>query len=220
MKYSILTSLILFLVVYGQSAESKITCLYPAHWWEAKLSPPLKWWEISPASVKCENNKVVLSKRNELGILSNFAPTPFILDGIKYASLEGFWQMMKFPKLKDDPRYFELSKTPYTRESVSKLTAFEAKKAGDTGSEVMKKLGINWVTYQGKRLVYKTPKKAAHYQLIKRAMQEKLNQNLEVQKVLKATENLKLLPDHEQKANTPPAWKYNEIWMELRDTIR
>src|SRR5260221_974694 len=37
-------------------------------------------------------------KRNELGLLSNFAPTPFTFRGQRYASLEGFWQMMLYPE--------------------------------------------------------------------------------------------------------------------------
>ena len=41
---------------------------------------------------------MILSKRNELGILSNFAATPFTLYGKRYASVEGFWQMMLYPE--------------------------------------------------------------------------------------------------------------------------
>ena len=33
--------------------------------------------------------EVILSKRNDLGILSNFAPTPFVYHGIRYASWKG-----------------------------------------------------------------------------------------------------------------------------------
>jgi hypothetical protein len=29
-------------------------------------------------------------------MLSNLAPTPFVLDGREYASVEGFWQGLKF----------------------------------------------------------------------------------------------------------------------------
>ena len=48
--------------------------------------------------------EVILSKRNELGLLSNFAATPFTFKGKRYASLEGFWQMMKYPEGPADPR--------------------------------------------------------------------------------------------------------------------
>ena len=42
--------------------------------------------------------EVILSKRNELGLLSNFAATPFVFRGRRDASLEGFWQMMLYPE--------------------------------------------------------------------------------------------------------------------------
>jgi hypothetical protein len=57
---------------------------------------------------------VILSKRNELGILSNFAPTPFTLHGKRYASVEGFWQMMLYPENSNDPR----AKFPGIRRSL------------------------------------------------------------------------------------------------------
>ena len=42
---------------------------------------------------------MILSKRQkDLGLLSNFAATPFEFHGKKFASLEGFWQAMKFPR--------------------------------------------------------------------------------------------------------------------------
>jgi predicted NAD-dependent protein-ADP-ribosyltransferase YbiA (DUF1768 family) len=47
---------------------------------------------------------VILSKRNELGLLSNFAATPFVFRGRRYASLEGFWQMMLYPEGPNDSR--------------------------------------------------------------------------------------------------------------------
>ena len=47
---------------------------------------------------------MILSKRHELGLLSNFAPTPFTYRGRRYASLEGFWQMMLYPESPKDER--------------------------------------------------------------------------------------------------------------------
>ena len=89
--------------------------------------------------------EVILSKRNELGLLSNFAATPFIYKGKKYASVEGFWEITKYPENSDDPRAkFKGVTWNYTREQVSQMTAFEAKKAGDLGEENMKKMGIDW----------------------------------------------------------------------------
>jgi hypothetical protein len=69
---------------------------YPAHWWAAVSKEGAPEWEIMPQEAK--RGEVILSKRNELGLLSNFAATPFEYRGKRYASLEGFWQMMKYPE--------------------------------------------------------------------------------------------------------------------------
>src|SRR5882757_7988335 len=75
---------------------------YPAHWWMPVPTNGAPSWEILPQAAA--PGEVILSKRNELGLLSNFAPTPFTFRGKRYASLEGFWQMMKYPESADDPR--------------------------------------------------------------------------------------------------------------------
>ena len=75
---------------------------YPAHWWTPVVDPSKPGWEILPQ--EAGPGEVILSKRNELGLLSNFAPTPFVFHEKRYASLEGFWQMMKYPEGADDPR--------------------------------------------------------------------------------------------------------------------
>src|SRR5580704_5743841 len=43
-----------------------------------------------------------------LRLISNFAHAPFILDGISFASVEGFWQGLKFPDEGDRRRLAEL----------------------------------------------------------------------------------------------------------------
>src|SRR5213592_4209542 len=102
---------------------------YPAHWWTLVPEANKPDWEILPQAAK--PGEVILSKRNELGILSNFAATPFTLRGKRYASVEGFWQMMLYPEGPDDPRSkFPHLTWPHTRDEVSAMTAFEAKSAG------------------------------------------------------------------------------------------
>src|SRR5689334_21903530 len=75
---------------------------YPAAWWTPVSKSKAASWEILPQ--EAGQGEVILSKRSELGLLSNFAATPFMFRGKKYASLEGFWQMMKYPEGPDDPR--------------------------------------------------------------------------------------------------------------------
>ena len=192
---------------------------YPAHWWTPISDPKKPDWEILPQ--EAGPSEVILSKRNELGLLSNFAATPFIYHGKRYASLEGFWQMMLYPDGPNDPR----AKSPgiewkYTREQVSQMTAFEAKSAGTLAEQNMQKMGINWVTFAGKRFKYRSLKRGEHHRLIVEATREKVKQNPEVKRVLLATGNLILKPDHYGEINAPPEWRYYEILMMIRKELQ
>ena len=192
---------------------------YPADWWTPVSSNGAPAWEILPQAAA--PGEVILSKRHELGLLSNFAATPFTFHGKRYASLEGFWQMMKFPEGDDDPRAkFPGLTWPHTREQVSQMTAFEAKRAGDLGSENMKRMGIPWVTFEGKQMEYRPAEPGEHYRLIVAAMREKARQNPEVKKVLLATGDLVLMPDHHQETNAPAAWRYFEILTQIRSELQ
>jgi predicted NAD-dependent protein-ADP-ribosyltransferase YbiA (DUF1768 family) len=199
----------LFLAVAGQ---------YPAHWWTPVVDAHKPDWEILPQAAKA--GEVILSKRNELGILSNFAATPFALHGVRYASVEGFWQMMLYPESADDPRARAANlKWPHTRSEVARMTAFEAKAAGDIGEDNMRRMGIDRVTFEGKRMPYRSMNKREH-RLIVETMRTKLAQNPEVRRILLATGDLILLPDHVQEANAPPEWAYFTIWMEIRAELQ
>ena len=192
---------------------------YPAVWWEPAPTKNKPSWEILPQ--EAGPGEVILSKRNELGLLSNFAATPFVFHGKKYASLEGFWQMMKYPEGPDDERAkFPGIAWKFTRDQVAQLTAFKAKEAGDLGSKNMATMGIDWVTFEGRRMPYRPEKPGEHYQLIVAATREKVRQNPEVQRVLLATGDLVLKPDHHQEANAPAAWRYYEILTAIRDEMK
>jgi predicted NAD-dependent protein-ADP-ribosyltransferase YbiA (DUF1768 family) len=189
---------------------------YPKAWWEPLPAEQTESWEIPPQAAK--KGEVILSKRNELGILSNFAATPFTLHGKRYASVEGFWQMMLYPENAQDERAKDPSLIwKHTREEVAQMTAFEAKLAGDLAEENMHKMGIDWVTFEGKRMPYRSKTPGEHYKLIVEAMQAKMEQNPEVKRILLETGDLKLLPDHYGEENAPLEWNYYDIWMELRD---
>src|ERR1700721_1523819 len=141
----ILTALSLAVAFLAQATN------YPAHWWTPVPGDQKASWEILPQAAK--PGEVILSKRNELGILSNFAATTFTLRGKRYASVEGFWQMMLYPEAPGDPRARDSGIVwPHTREEVAGMTAFEAKDAGTAAEENMRKMGIDWVTFEGKRI--------------------------------------------------------------------
>ena len=192
---------------------------YPAHWWAAVPREGAPEWEILPQ--EANPGEVILSKRNELGLLSNFAATPFVFHRQRYASLEGFWQTMKFPEGPDDPRAtFPGLHWAFTRQQVAQLTGFEAKRAGTLGEENMKKMSIGWVSFEGKRFDYKPASPGEHYRLIVAATRQKVRQNPKVRKVLLATGNLVLKPDHHQEPNAPAAWRYYDILMQIRAELQ
>lgn len=192
---------------------------YPARWWMPVPTNGAPDWEIFPQ--EAGPGEVIVSKRNELGLLSNFAATPFIFHGQRYASLEGFWQMMKYPEGDDDPRAeFPGLHWACTREQVAQMTAFEAKRAGDLGSANMKRMGITWVTFEGQQVEYRPTVPGEHYRLIAAATREKVDQNPEVKRILLATGDLVLKPDHHQEPNAPAAWRYCEILMQIRTELQ
>ncbi|HJZ97355.1 MAG TPA: NADAR family protein [Candidatus Solibacter sp.] len=191
---------------------------YPPHWWTPAPEAGKPAWEILPQAAR--PGEVILSKRNELGILSNFAATPFTYRGKRYASVEGFWQMMLYPEGASDPRRAPGVEWPHTRDEVAAMTAFEAKAAGDAAEANMRKLGIDWVTFEEERMPYRSQLKGEHYRLIVGAMWAKLVQNPKVRQTLLATGHLTLRPDHIQEPDAPPEWRYFEIWMELRAELQ
>lgn len=192
---------------------------YPSHWWTAVSKEGAPAWEILPQ--EAGPGEVILSKRNELGLLSNFAATPFNFRGKRYASLEGFWQMMKYPESPKDPRAeFPGLEWKYTRDQVAQLTSFDAKNAGTLAEANMKKMGITWVSFEGQRFEYRPATPGEQYQLIVAATWEKVRQNPEVRKVLLATGNLILKPDHHQEPNAPAAWRYYEILTQIRTELQ
>ena len=61
----------------------------------------------------------------------------------------------------------------HTRDEVAQMTAFVAKDAGTLAEANMAKMGIGWVTFEGKRIEYRAAKPGAHYDLIVAATRRK-----------------------------------------------
>ena len=108
----------------------------------------------------------------------------------------------------------------YTREQVAAMTSFEAKRAGDLAEANMRKMNIDWVSFEGRRFPYRSSKPGEHYRLIVAATREKVRQNPEVRSVLLATGDLVLKPDHHQEPDAPPEWRYFEILTGIRTELR
>jgi predicted NAD-dependent protein-ADP-ribosyltransferase YbiA (DUF1768 family) len=101
------------------------------------------------------------------GALSNFAPHPFVLDGVNISSMEGFLQSLKF-------------KNPEMQEHICTLVGVKAKMSGK---------GKNWQTKQ--TLFWQgTPikRESDEYQtLLDRAYESMFTQNVKAKKALLAT---------------------------------
>lgn len=208
MKNLFWLTLILSLRIYSNE--------YPEAWWKWVDPTSAPSWEILPQEAK--NGEVILSKRTELGVFSNFARTPFCLDGRCYQSVEGLWQMMKYPEVKNDPR--ENFKYPYTRKYVSKLWGKKAKNAGTIANNIMKENNFDHISYLGVFFNYKDMESGSdfHYRIIFRAIREKVLQNEQIKELLLRTGDLILLPDHYQGIR-PESYYYHEILMLIRDEL-
>lgn len=195
---------------------------YPASWWTAVPRDQAPSWEILPQDAK--EGEVILSKRNELGIFSNLAHSPLKFENELYASVEAFWQMMKYPDEGDltDDRLKFIKEYPMTRDQVKNLSNFESKSAGDAANKVMKDHQINWISYKGKKFNYKDMGAGSdyHYSLIYQVIEAKVYQNTAIKGLLLKTGNLILKPDHQQSASSPKAYYYFEILMDIRKKIQ
>ncbi len=210
---------------YQPQSQSQIqpqnqTCTYNEDWWKPVPDSEVKPWEIPPQAVKREDRAVILSKRTELGVFSNLSPHGFELDGIQYASIEGLWQGMKYPESTNDERIQNPEvKWPFTREQIYQMSGFESKKAGDLANANMKKLGINWVTYQGEKIEYKGAGRDRHYEIIFAATERKIQSNPEIKRLLDCTRGLTLRLDHTQEPDVPAAYRTDLILMRIRDGL-
>jgi hypothetical protein len=97
------------------------------------------------------------------------------------------------------------------------MADFESKKAGDQANEIMKKLGIKWVTYKGQKIEYKGKDQATHYEIIYRASVAKIEQNPRIKELLMQTKGLTFMLDHKQEPTSPPAYRTDQIYMKIRD---
>lgn len=131
-------------------------------------------------------------------LISNFAPTPFELDGRVYASVEGFWQGLKFPAEAD-------------RRRIAQLYAGTAKRAGEDA------VPAETFEYEGERIV---PGTHAHWTLMERACWAKFSQNEDARSALLATGDRPITHVMRRDSTTIPGAIMAEIWMRIRKRLR
>lgn len=214
-------SIILFTLLLGLfSCAHKTGASYPESWWQEVSRTDAKDWEVLPQDAN--PGEVILSKRTDLGVFSNLAHTPFKLDDVKYNSVEGLWQGMKYPDpdLLDDPR-FSVKDWHHKRHDVYLLSGWDSKKAGDLANKIYKDNNFTWMNYKDHKFNYSDMAEGSdfHYELITRAIREKIKQNPGIKKLLMQTTGLILRPDHTIKDGAPASYKYHEILMKIRSEL-
>jgi predicted NAD-dependent protein-ADP-ribosyltransferase YbiA (DUF1768 family) len=131
-------------------------------------------------------------------LISNFAPTPFALDGREYACVEAFWQGLKFANESE-------------RRGVASLDGPAARKAGEEQG-----YGAT-VTYEGREIVVGTWE---HWQLMEAACVAKFTQHDEAQAALLSTGERPLQHRMRRDSRAIPGAIMAEIWMRIRAMVR
>lgn len=132
-----------------------------------------------------------------LRLISNLAETSFELDGRGYASVEGFWQGLKFPDAAD-------------RERLAVLSGHEAKAAGPTVEPGDR------IVYDGREIVVGT---VDHWALMERATLAKFEQDEDARAALLATGTRPLQHKVPVDSRTIPGVIMADIWMRVREQL-
>jgi predicted NAD-dependent protein-ADP-ribosyltransferase YbiA (DUF1768 family) len=132
-----------------------------------------------------------------LKLISNFAHTPFVLDGLDYASIEGFWQGLKFTDEADRRR----------------LAALHGSAAKDAGFYAPPTEAI---LFGGERIRVGT---WDHWQLMKRACTAKFSQHEPARDALRSTGKRPLVHQVKPDSKSIPGAIMAEIWTRIRERL-
>lgn len=133
-----------------------------------------------------------------LRLISNLAETPFELDGRRYASVEGFWQGLKFSE-------------QARRDQIATLSGLEARRAGAAAA------ALDAFDYEGSPIRTGT---YDHWALMKRACHAKFTQHAAACAALLGTGERPLVHRTRLDSRTIPGAVMAEIWMKLRTKLR
>jgi predicted NAD-dependent protein-ADP-ribosyltransferase YbiA (DUF1768 family) len=127
-------------------------------------------------------------------LISNFAATPFELNGERYASVEGFWQSLRATNGSDRVR-------------IAGLTGNEARRAGHALETPAT------ITYQNRVLQWGSPE---HWDVMREACRAKFTQVREAREALIATTPHMLEHRVRRESRSIPGQVMAGIWMQLR----
>jgi predicted NAD-dependent protein-ADP-ribosyltransferase YbiA (DUF1768 family) len=142
-------------------------------------------------------NVIFRSPDPMIRLISNLAHTSFELDGNVYASVEAFWQGLKFP---DAER----------RRQISQLHGLEARGAG-SDAEVSDTL-----IYDGRTIRVGT---SDHWHLMYLACKAKFSQHEQACAALVSTKERPLIHKTRRDSRTIPGIVMADIWMRIRSTL-
>jgi len=156
--------------------------------------------DLGPREEACNLPISVWSKSPDpsIQLISNFAATPFALDGQTYASVEAFWQGLKFENAAERLR-------------VAALVGREAKRAGNM------KPYETAVSHDGRLIPVGTWQ---HWELMERACRAKFTQNAHARAALLATGKRPLVHRLRRDSRDIPGVIMAEIWMRIRERCR
>lgn len=130
--------------------------------------------------------------------ISNFANTPFTLDGKKYESMEGFYVSL-------------LYKDPARRAEVAQLSGLPARLAGKSSN-------LKVTPYMGEEITLGSEK---HHALLRRALEAKFEQNPKLARDFVATFPRPIIHDtgHADPRSFLPNDTFAKMLTEIRDTL-
>jgi predicted NAD-dependent protein-ADP-ribosyltransferase YbiA (DUF1768 family) len=151
---------------------------------------------LGPRAEACREPINVTSRSPDpaIQLISNFAPTPFELNGEHYGSVEAFWQGLKFP---DEAR----------RREVAPLHGAPARRAGFGAPESAA------IEYRGKTVRVGT---ADHWRLMAFACWAKFNQHEGARQALLGTGERPLIHKTRRDSRNIPGVVMADIWMKVR----
>jgi predicted NAD-dependent protein-ADP-ribosyltransferase YbiA (DUF1768 family) len=154
--------------------------------------------DLGPQPVACREPINIVSTHADpsIRILSNFALTPFVLDGLDYQSVEGFWQGLKFDQ-------------PSERRRVAMLVGKAAKDEGRRQTAESFDFGGRSIRVGSRE----------HWQLMETACWAKFTQHAEARSALLATDSRPLMHRVRRDSRSIPGVIMAEIWMRIRGRL-
>jgi predicted NAD-dependent protein-ADP-ribosyltransferase YbiA (DUF1768 family) len=162
--------------------------------------PGIALRDLGPKSEACNEPIAVWSKSPDpaVRLISNFAATPFELDGMIYQSVESFWQSLKF-------------ESDAERLRIALVDGPRAKHEGE------KRPQAETFLYDGRRILVGTWQ---HWELMERACWAKFDQNPDAREALLGTSERPLVHRMRRDSRTIPGVIMADIWMRIRDRLR